>query len=71
MGKLIADWKRFHANKSGIAWQDNFFDHRIRAEREFAEKFQYIERNPVAKGLCEAVDDWKWKIISASTLPQF
>lgn len=60
MSEVIRNWKRFHANKSGVAWQDNFFDHRIRNDESLEEKVTYIRRNPVVKELCEKREDWNW-----------
>ena len=61
MAKSIASWKRFLATKYGIAWQDGFFDHRLRNDIERAEKWHYIETNPVANGLCAKPEDWPYR----------
>ncbi len=71
MGKLIGGWKRYHTKTSEVIWQDNFFDHRIRTAEEFTEKYQYIEQNPVAKGLCTHAADWPWKITCTNGMPNF
>jgi REP element-mobilizing transposase RayT len=73
MGRAIADWKRFHCTHSGILWQENYFDHRIRSGAEFEEKHSYILRNPVVKGLCREPNDWPWKLVALhnGVLPQF
>ena len=60
MSRTVGDWKRYHVSNSGIQWQDNYFDHRIRSEGEFAEKCQYIRMNPVRKELCDDMDKWPW-----------
>ena len=70
MARIIGDWKRFHSIHNDVLWQDNFFDHRIRNQQEFGEKFQYIEQNPVVKGLCSDSKDWKWSIVNAGVLPE-
>jgi REP element-mobilizing transposase RayT len=59
---LIGGWKSYHAKHSGIRWQDNFFDHRIRSDASLNEKASYIRNNPVAKGLCARPEDWPWVI---------
>jgi putative transposase len=64
MPHTIRNWKRFHRRNHGVIWQDNFFDHRIRTLAEFRDKYIYIERNPVVKGLCQQVEEWPWKIAS-------
>ena len=59
--KTVSDWKRFHACKLGIPWQENFFDHRLRGhDAQWRAKAQYIARNPVASGLCKSEADWPW-----------
>jgi hypothetical protein len=60
MAAVIADWKRYHTRHLGITWQTNFFDHRLRNEREVFEKYIYILNNPVAKKLCATPADWPW-----------
>ncbi len=60
IGRVIGSWKQYHSRSSGVVWQSNFFDHRLRNERSKEEKWTYIRRNPVASGLCAAPDDWPW-----------
>ncbi len=62
MSVIIGAWKGFHAKRSGIAWQNNYFDHRIRNDSELQSKEDYIRLNPVAKGLCQNEGDWPWVI---------
>ncbi len=62
MPAVIGDWKRWHATRSGVKGQENFFDHRIRTDAEWEEKFRYIRNNPVVKRLCTSVADWPWQI---------
>ena len=60
---VIGDWKRWHTLRTGVRWQENYFDHRIRTDAEWDEKFRYIRNNPVVKGLCEKPADWPWQMI--------
>ena len=62
MSRVIGQWKRYQTKELGIAWQDNFFDHRLRNDAEANLKYDYIRRNPVAKGLCQHPEDWPWFI---------
>jgi len=64
----IQGWKRYHRRMNGIVWQDNFFDHRIRTQSELADKFAYIEQNPVVCGLCGEAQDWPWKVTHGNCL---
>jgi hypothetical protein len=58
MSRVVRDWKRGATRFHGVCWQDNYFDHRVRNAREGLEKWHYIRRNPVVKGLCAQEDDW-------------
>jgi putative transposase len=60
MSSVIGDWKRFQQKQCGVAWQEGYFDYRIRSDREFELKANYIRQNPVAKGLCAGAEDWSW-----------
>lgn len=73
--KTIATWKEITAKKTGISWQRDFFDHRLRSAQELQEKEAYILQNPVRKGLVGRAEDWKflWQPDggpSGSALPQ-
>ena len=35
MSRVMHDWKSWHKRTHGIEWQDGYFDHRIRSEKEF------------------------------------
>jgi len=60
MRKVITDWKSLLARKGGIAWQRDFFDHRIRDSENWEEKADYIRQNPVRRGLVARFEDWKF-----------
>ncbi len=62
MSATVQQWKAYHTRCHGVSWQAGYFDHRVRSEREFAEKAHYLRRNPVAKGLCAQESDWRWVI---------
>src|SRR6187402_2412640 len=52
MAETIRQWKRGSARFQHVRWQENFFDHRLRNEKEAQEKGHYIRLNPVVMGLC-------------------
>jgi REP element-mobilizing transposase RayT len=58
MSTVMRNWKRGAARMQGVRWQGNYFDHRIRTTAEGQEKWWYIRRNPVVKGLCASEEDW-------------
>jgi len=65
MSDIIGDWKRFHASKNGVVWQEGYFDHRLRPDErgeQLSVKMNYMRQNPVAAGLCAKVEDWPWII---------
>jgi putative transposase len=66
MSRVVGDWKKWHARRSEVRWQNNYFDHRIRNEAEFQLKAAYIRNNPVAKGLYVRPEDWPW-VVDATT----
>jgi hypothetical protein len=68
MSGVIRDWKRWHTRTSRVAWQDGFFDHRLRREESFEHAADYIRRNPVVCGLCATIDDWPWRLNSHDLL---
>jgi putative transposase len=43
---------------SGSAWQDTYYETRVRTARQFRYIAYYIEQNPVKKGLVENPGDW-------------
>jgi putative transposase len=60
MKKTMRDWKHYLSRVSKVAWQDDFFDHRLRDHWQELETIDYIEKNPVRRGLCERASDWPW-----------
>jgi len=47
------------ANDSPV-WQRGFFDHVLRNYESYAEKWSYVEQNPVRAGLVETASDWTY-----------
>ena len=56
----VSNWKRYCSRVLGVRWQRDFFDHRLRNERELTEKASYILNNPVRKRLCETPEQWPY-----------
>jgi REP element-mobilizing transposase RayT len=42
----------------GTHWQDGYYDTRVKTSKQFEFVTNYIERNPVVKGLVEKPDEW-------------
>lgn len=49
-------YRRRHA---GI-WQERFYEHTIRDDKDWLEKMEYIQYNPVKHGLVEDVNAWEY-----------
>lgn len=60
--ELVGNWKRFVTGKTGIGWQKNFFDHRLRSDESWEEKAAYIRANPVRAGLMGENETWPYQI---------
>jgi REP element-mobilizing transposase RayT len=41
-------------------WQDESWDRWVRCPEELERIVEYIEENPLAAGLVEKVEDWRW-----------
>jgi putative transposase len=41
-------------------WQREFFDHVLRFNESYAEKWNYVRDNPVRDGLVSSADDWPY-----------
>jgi putative transposase len=42
-------------------WQPGFFDHILRSDESYAEKWNYVHDNPVRAGFVKAADDWPYQ----------
>jgi len=49
-------YKRSHA---GI-WQERYYEHTIRNEKDLLEKMAYIKNNPIKHALVDDIKDWKY-----------
>jgi len=47
-------------NRKGSFWQDESFDHLVRNEADWIDKFEYIHSNPVKAGLVNRPEDFKF-----------
>jgi putative transposase len=42
-------------------WQPGFFDHLIRQQESYAQKWEYVRMNPVRAGLCARTEEWPYQ----------
>ena len=68
LAEMMQAWKQWTAKKivrtlqlSAPIWQEEFFDHVLRSDESYAEKWSYVRNNPVRKGLVAKVADWPWQ----------
>ena len=60
MRHTVRAWKKYLASHARIAWQRDFFDHRLRSDESYQEKAYYIRMNPVHAGLVATPADWDY-----------
>ena len=56
---VIRHWKHYLSECYGILFQRDFWDTRIRDDRQYDEEFRYICNNPVRRGLCQTAREWR------------
>jgi len=49
-------------------WQHQFWDRFVRHPKEFAERLEYVQYNPVRKGLVEHPEQWRWSSVNNFSL---
>jgi REP element-mobilizing transposase RayT len=45
----------------GQVWQEGFFDHLLRNDESYAQKWDYVRENPVRAGLVKVTEDWPYQ----------
>lgn len=55
LGKQIED-----LGSTSPIWQRGFFDHLLRSDESYAQKWNYVRENPVRAGLVIRADDWPY-----------
>jgi putative transposase len=64
LSRWIAGLKRAISDAlkiSGVFWQPTFFDHILRNDESYSQKWLYVCDNPVRASLVNACDDWPFK----------
>ncbi len=56
--RTVVNWKRFVSRAAPVRWQQDFFEHRLRAEEHFTAKREYLRQNPVRAGLIADPHAW-------------
>jgi putative transposase len=60
IGEAIRRFKRAASYGNQIRWQPAAFDHRIRSDDSYREKWQYIMANPKRAGLIPEGAEWPY-----------
>jgi putative transposase len=68
---LLSDWMKSFKNflsktlkthgHSAPHWQKGFFDHLVRSELSYGQKWDYTHQNPVRANLVAKVEDWPFQ----------
>jgi REP element-mobilizing transposase RayT len=64
LGTWVAGLKRVVAaavTGGRSIWQRGFFDHVIRSNESYSEKWNYVQQNPVRAGLVADADEWPFQ----------
>jgi len=57
--KVEISHAKYNRGHAGI-WQERFYEHTIRDEKDWLEKMEYIKYNPIKHNLVENLADWKY-----------
>jgi putative transposase len=49
------------SRKNTQIWQEGFFDHVLRSNESYAQKWAYVRENPVRAGLVSRSEDWPYQ----------
>jgi REP element-mobilizing transposase RayT len=69
--KKLSDWMKSLKNSlskalraTGISaphWQKGFFDHVLRNDESYSQKWEYVRDNPVRAGLTKTWEEWAYR----------
>ena len=66
----LSDWMKglkrgmsnaFSPGDDRLRWQPGFFDHLLRNDESYSQKWNYVRENPVRAGLAKSPDDWPYQ----------
>ena len=68
LSRFIGGWKEWTAKgarrilgEPGSLWQEEFFDHVLRSDESYGEKWAYVRENPVRAGLADSWEKWPYR----------
>ncbi len=42
-------------------WKEGFFDHVLRSDESYSQKWNYVRENPARAGLVNSAEDWPYQ----------
>jgi putative transposase len=67
LGRWVGQLKQTLARAANVSrakvqiWQEGFFDHVLRSDESYSQKWNYIRENPVRAGLVKSTADWPYQ----------
>jgi putative transposase len=67
LGPWVGRLKQALAKAAGLCrgnrqlWEEGFFDHVLRNDESYSQKWNYVRENPVRTGLAKSVGDWPYQ----------
>ena len=67
LGRWVGSLKQVLAKAVNLSndykqiWQEGLFDHVLRSDESYSEKWNYIYENPVRAGLVKSAEDWPYQ----------
>jgi len=58
--QAMAKAARLSRSKSQL-WEEGFFDHVLRSDESYSQKWNYVRENPVRAELVKSVEDWPYQ----------
>jgi REP element-mobilizing transposase RayT len=49
------------SRRNGQIWEEGFFDHILRSNESYAQKWNYVRENPVRAGLVKSAAEWPYQ----------
>ncbi len=67
LSQVVGAWKEWTAKavprqmlEPGALWQSEFFDHLLRNQESYRDKWMYVRENPVRAGLVRTAEEWPY-----------
>jgi len=67
LSEFVGKWKEWTSKRisqfleiAGPIWQQEFFDHVLRSNESYAQKWDYMRENPVRAGLVARAEEWPY-----------